>query len=36
MQSQLDKVLAKNKEYWTQLPTFQDKLIVIQVDLDRL
>jgi predicted nuclease with TOPRIM domain len=36
MQSWLDKSLAKNNEYWAQLPTLQDRLIVIQVDLDRL
>jgi hypothetical protein len=29
MQSQLDKSMAENKEYWIQLPTFQDMLILI-------
>jgi hypothetical protein len=29
MQSQLDKSMAEKKEYWAQLPTLQDMLIVI-------
>jgi hypothetical protein len=36
MQSWLDKFLAENEEYQTQLLTLQDRLIVVQVDLDRL
>ncbi len=36
MQTKLDKIMVKNEEYWTQLPTLQDKLSIIQVDLDRL
>jgi hypothetical protein len=36
MQSWLDKSLAKNEGYWTQIPTLQDQLIIIQIDLDRL
>ncbi len=36
MQSQLDKSLVKNKEYQAQLPILQNKLIIIQVDLDYL
>jgi hypothetical protein len=33
MESWLDKSLAKNKGYWVQLPTLQDRLTVIQVYL---
>jgi len=36
MQSQLDRSLVKNEEYQTQLPTLQDQLLIIQVDLDCL
>jgi len=28
--------LAEYKEYWTQLPTFQNRLTINQVDLDYL
>lgn len=36
MQTQLDKSLAEKEKHWTQLPTLQDELIDIQVDLDCL
>jgi hypothetical protein len=36
MQTRLDKSLAENEEYWTTLPTFQDRLTVIQANLDHL
>jgi hypothetical protein len=32
----MDKSLAKNEEYQTQLTTLQDQLIVIQVNLEHL
>jgi hypothetical protein len=36
MQIRLDKSLAKNNEYWATLPTLQDRLTIIQANLDRL
>jgi hypothetical protein len=36
MQSKLDKSLVENKEYQTQFPTFQDRLTIIQANLDYL
>jgi hypothetical protein len=33
MQSWLDKSFVENKGYWTQLPTLQDRLTLIQVYL---
>jgi hypothetical protein len=36
MQIWLDKSLAKNEEYQAQLPTHQDRLTIIMVDLDHL
>ncbi len=36
MQSWLDKSLVENEEHQTQLPTLQDRLLVIQAYLDRL
>jgi hypothetical protein len=29
MESQFDKSMVENKEYWAQFPTLQDMLIVI-------
>jgi hypothetical protein len=36
MQSWLNKSLAKKEQHWAQLPTFQDRLSIIKVDLDCL
>lgn len=36
MQTRLDKSLVENKEYWTQLLTLQDRLSVIQANLNHL
>lgn len=36
MQNQLDNSLAENEKYYAQLPTLQDRLIVIQANLNHL
>jgi predicted nuclease with TOPRIM domain len=36
MQTKLDKIMVKNEEYWAQLPTLQNKLSIIQANLDHL